>query len=117
MYKLFNNILVPLSVDRQCEAAIEKAVQLSVQFKCDIHLLYLLNRPFWKSWSPLKDAGSKTRVSVVRDRYAGQLPKGCMLHVNIREGNATSVLAQYIAINHIPVFIWVLIWTQRPNRI
>ena len=105
MYKLFNNILVPLSVDRPYEMAIEKAVQLSVQFKCDVHLLYLLNKPFWKAWSAAKDAESKMNVSVVRDRYGSQLPKGCMLHVNVREGNAAAVLAQYIAINHIDLIL------------
>jgi hypothetical protein len=105
MYKLFNNILVPLSVDRPCEMAIEKALELSVQFKCDVHLLYLLNKPFWKSWSASKDAESKAKMSMLRDRYAAQLPKGCMLHVSVREGNAAGVLAQYITVNHIDLIL------------
>lgn len=97
MYKLFNNILVPLSLDRHHDEAIEKAVQLSAQFHCDIHLLYLVNRPFWKKWPPAADEEIKKRMAVVRDRYMAKLPKGCMLYMCVREGNARSMVSQYIA--------------------
>jgi hypothetical protein len=111
MYKLFNNILVPLAVDRHCDIAVEKAVQLSAQYHCDVHLLYLHSKSFWKRWSPTADAESKMKLGMVRDRYITQMPKGCMLHVSMREGNAGSVLSQYIAVNSID-----LILTQKQHR-
>jgi len=105
MYKLFNNILVPLSVDRHCEIAVEKAVQLSAQYHCDIHLLYLMKGSFWKKRSPTAEAEIKMKLNAVRDRYVTQMAKGCTLHITIREGNAASVVTQYIALNNIDLIL------------
>lgn len=105
MYKLFNNILVPLNLDRHSETAIEKAVQLSAQFHCDVHLLYLDHKSFWRSWSPVKAAEKKLKLSVLQNKYAMQLPRGCILHTGMREGNAAAALQQYIAINHVDLIL------------
>src|SRR5215213_9782488 len=105
MYKLFNNILVPLNADRISETAIEKAVQLSAQFHCDVHLLFLVNMPFWKSWSTVNAAEKKMELSMLQDKYAMQLPKGCILHIGIREGNVAAAMIQYIAVNQIDLIL------------
>lgn len=105
MYKLFNNILVPLNIDRHCDIAIERAVQLSVQFHCDIHLLYLTSKPFWKTRPHTAEAEHKMKLNVVRDQHMAQMPKGCTLHVSIREGNAAGALMQYIALNNIDLIL------------
>lgn len=111
MYKLFNNILVPLNLHKHSETAIKKAVQLSAQFNCDVHLLYLVNKPFWKSWSLAKAQEKIQRLTALQDRYAMQLPRGCVLHMDLREGNAAAALQQYIAINQVD-----LILTHRVQR-
>ena len=105
MYKLFNNILVPLHSDRHSEMAIEKAVQLSAQFHCDVHLLFLVNRRFWKSWSTVNAAEKKLEISMLQDKYAMQLPRGCILHIGIREGNTAAAVTQYIAVNQIDLIL------------
>lgn len=47
MQKLFNKILVPVDFSRQSDIAVEKAVQIAVEYRCSIHLLHAISvEPF-----------------------------------------------------------------------
>lgn len=94
-----------MSLDRHSETAIENAVQLAAQFHCDVHLLYLVNKPFWKSWSVATATEKKQKISVLQDKFAMQLPRGCVLHTAVRQGNVAAALQQYIAIHQVDLIV------------
>jgi nucleotide-binding universal stress UspA family protein len=100
MYKLFNNILVP--VTSQCPIAVEKAVHLSNQFNCDVHLLNVTARKFW--W-PRKAEEKKLQLHELREKYAHALPKGSLMHTSFGEGNLENALATYVGLNRIDLIL------------
>lgn len=105
MYKLFNNILLPIDVRRHSPEAIKKALQLSAQFSCDVHLLHVKSNWLVSPNGNNRAAEIKMKLHALREQYASFLPKGCMLHINAREGKLESVLAEYVALNHIDLIL------------
>jgi nucleotide-binding universal stress UspA family protein len=104
MHKLFNNILVPVTLQHSIEA-VKKAMQFSRQFNCDVHLLHISHSPFWRIKSAGKEAEKKLRLNELRDQYVPLLSKGCFLHTHIMEGNLEIALAQYAVLNRIDLIL------------
>lgn len=112
MYRLFNNILIPVDLRREAAPTVEKAMHIAAKFDCDVHLLYVMKKGFWSFTSsfPQKVAHRKMQLHDMREQYSPSLGKGCLLHTQVWEGDLESSIAEYAAINHID-----LILAQKPT--
>jgi nucleotide-binding universal stress UspA family protein len=102
MYKLFNNILVPVT-SQYPAVAVEKAVHLSNQFNCDVHLLNVTGRQFWQS--SCKAAEKKMQLNELKEKYAHALPRGSFMHTGVGEDNLENALASYVALHSIDLIL------------
>ncbi|HEY0677399.1 MAG TPA: universal stress protein [Chitinophagaceae bacterium] len=105
MHKLFNNILVPVDNLQYSVKAVEKAVQFSKQFSCDVHLLHAIGDPIWKFSLSRKISEKKFQLHELRDQLASLLPAGCLLHASVANGSPEKSIEEYVAINRIDLVI------------
>ncbi|HYF33538.1 MAG TPA: universal stress protein [Chitinophagaceae bacterium] len=114
MYRLFNNILIPVDLRREAAPVVEKAMNIATRFNCDIHLLYIMKKRFWSmnSHLPQRLAEKKLQLHNLREKYSPSIGKGCLLHTQVWEGDLEHSIAEYAAIHHID-----LILAQKPASI
>jgi nucleotide-binding universal stress UspA family protein len=107
MYKLINNILVPVNVQLQPSGDIGSAIGIARQFNCDVHLLHVNRRPFWSVAGKRSSqaAARKLQLNALRDQYTGFLSQGCMIHTEVREGNPENIIAEYAAIHNVDLIL------------
>ncbi len=79
MQKLFNNMLVPVILDRRTDATIERAVQFANQLQCHLHLV------------------GTAPISSLQARYCQVLEKGQVLSVHFDKGDLEEIVASYVA--------------------
>jgi len=104
MQKLFNNILVPLRINRNTEATIAKAVQFANRMQTDLHLLCVLPYASGKIFRNRKGAESvegkvyslaQKKMEQLRFDFSKKLNDGLKLFLHIEFGEAEEVIAAY----------------------
>lgn len=104
MYKLFNNILLPVDLGRHSAAGVKKALQLAARFHCDVHLLHVKRRLFGGKGNE-RVAHSRMKLHALREQYASLLAKGCVLHLSTREGKLEHAITEYASVHHIDLVL------------
>ncbi|HVZ57145.1 MAG TPA: universal stress protein [Chitinophagaceae bacterium] len=112
MQKLFNNIAIPVDFTRVSEKAIEKAVDLANEYRCNIHLLHVVPASPFAGISSAREvtdlpqpdltAGGRepqTALQQLREKYGRSLVQGTSLTVHSRKGTWQDSLVEF-AITH-----------------
>jgi nucleotide-binding universal stress UspA family protein len=104
MRKLFNNILVPLRINRNTEATIAKAIQFANRMQTDLHLLCVLPYASGKFLRNKRGAESvegkvfliaQKKMEQLRFNFSKKLNDGLNLFLHIEFGEAEEVIAAY----------------------
>lgn len=116
MYKLFNNILVPVNLSAASERAVEKGITLANVYSCNIHLLYAgspqvqttgLKKMF--HFSSLVQANSDTKselkLKALAKSFQSSLTNGLKVFTSIEKGNPNDVAIKYIIHNKIDLVL------------
>ena len=109
MQKLFNNILVPVTLDSTAGATIEEAIEFANQFHCNLHLvgiteqssLKLRDRLFQLIKETEKKAENKKKLAELQTRYCQKLTKGLVLSAYFEPGDPEDIIATYVGVHQI----------------
>ena len=104
--KLYN-ILVPVNFSPRNRWAIAKAIELSNNFNCNIHLVHVLHKrllpflPVERSHVTPYESGAdlfeiRQKMEQLKSTYKGQLCGKGTIEISILEGNPRQQLAKYI---------------------
>lgn len=116
MYKLFNNILIPINLSQTSEKTIEKGIELANTYNCNIHLLHLATssrmrssntKKSWSFLSMLKNDNKKIeyKLNNLTRKYQEMLQKGLKIFVRVEKGNRNDVAIDYIMQNKIDLVL------------
>src|SRR4030095_14571948 len=106
MPKLFNNILVPVSMNNKASDTIEEAIRFANQFQCHVHLVgiaqHLSRRLFVGQIFRLvndqeEKAEAKRKLAELQEKYCQKLTRGLSLSVYSEIGEAEEIIATYAA--------------------
>jgi nucleotide-binding universal stress UspA family protein len=116
MQKLFNNILVPLSINRKADVAIEKAIQFANHLQCNLHLIGIPSVPslvqgkqriFLNRNGTQDVAEKKCKLAELQTKYCQQLDKGLMLSISFEKGEPEAIISTYAALHQIDLVLVV----------
>jgi len=115
MQKLFNNILVPVSMDSKDTETIEEAIRFANQFQCNLHLvgiaqhfsLGLFGEQIFRFINDEEEqAQAKFRLAELQGKYCQTLTKGLSFSVYSEMGEPEEVIATYVGVHRVDlVFI------------
>lgn len=119
MYKLFNNILIPVTFSSASDRLIEKGIEFANLYCCNIHLLHITSSPLKgikkgfaglyptrKKNTDITDIkGADSRLKKLVNKYHDQLRNGLKIIVHSENGNTNDVAIDYIVQNHIDL-VW-----------
>lgn len=116
MYKLFNNILIPVNFSSATDGAIEKGITLANIYSCNIHLLYIDPTPaqqsglrkFFTFYSlQQKNSGKKSelKLKALAQNFQSSLTKGLKVFTGIEKGNRNDAAINYIIRNKIDLLL------------
>jgi nucleotide-binding universal stress UspA family protein len=104
MQKLFNNVLVPLHLNKNAEATIAKAIQFANRMQSDLHLMCILPYAGGKLFrEPKKKAVAEQRImALAREKmallehdFSRKIHDGLKLYIHFEFGNAEEVIAAH----------------------
>jgi nucleotide-binding universal stress UspA family protein len=109
MQKLFNNILVPISLDKDTKKNVEKAIHFANHSQCNLHLIHIpigallsFNGSLISASMKAKTvAEKKKRVCELQSQYCKEMEKPLILSVHVECGKAEEVMAAYVALHQI----------------
>lgn len=106
MQKLFNNILMPVRLDRRTDTAVSTAIAFANQLDCHLHLLFIQAKPLF-SWFAHKrnDARRKFKAHELRERHDHELKKGLKLFSVFQHVDADSALSRYASTHDIDMVV------------
>lgn len=106
---MFYNILIPVSLNKNTDSAIDKAIRFANQLECHLHLLHIIEPPaFSLTWlrGALKIEKSKgDQLLEWRNQYAKRLRPGLKLFATVQEGDAAKLVSRYAEINDIDLVL------------
>jgi len=115
MQKLFNNILVPVTVDSKAGDTIDEAIRFANQFHCNLHLvaiaqnvsLGLFGEQIFRLNNDNEElAQTKRKLAELQAKYSQNLLKGLSISVYSEPGEAEEIIATYAAVHRVDlVFI------------
>ncbi|HVT86640.1 MAG TPA: universal stress protein [Chitinophagaceae bacterium] len=116
MYKLFNNILVPVNLSAASERTVEKGIALANTYSCNIHLLYAnspqAKKPALKKifslYSLLQkeiDKKSVQKLNGIAKKFQNYLNDGLKISIYAQKGNRNDVAINYIVRNKIDLVL------------
>lgn len=116
MYKLFNNILIPVNLSAASERTVEKGIALANTYSCNIHLLYAGASMDRKSslkklfgfYSLLKksfDKKPELKLNALSKNIQAQLNDGLKIFTCIEKGNRNEAAINYIVRNKIDLVL------------
>ena len=107
MYKLFNNILVPVNFSAASERIVEKGITLANVYSCNIHLLYVdttqapqpglkkvFNFNFLFQKNDIKKA--ELKLKTLAQSFQSSLTKGLKIFSSIEKGHRNDVVINHI---------------------
>jgi nucleotide-binding universal stress UspA family protein len=105
MQKLFNNILVPITLDKETKKNVEKAIHFANQLQCNLHLIHVpasafltLNGAlFSQSMKAKAIAEKKKKLSELQSHYCKDMSKPLILSMHVECGAQEEVMAAYVA--------------------
>jgi hypothetical protein len=106
MQKIFNNVLVPLRINRNTEATIAKAVQFANRMQSNTHLLcvlpyqrgkFLYTRKRFECIEARVLSMAQQKMQRLRTSFSRKLNDGLKLFLHLEFGNAEEVIAAYTA--------------------
>jgi nucleotide-binding universal stress UspA family protein len=110
MQKLFNNILVPVTLDSGAGNTIEEAIRFANQFECNLHLvglsqhssLGLFGEQIFRLVNETDGSAEiKQKLAALQATYCTKLSKGLLLFVHHEMGEAEEVIANYAALHRV----------------
>ncbi len=115
MKKLFNHILVPISLNGHTGLLMEKAVQIANRFDCDIHLLCLQTSgivlPFVHDGN-LKlaaangaEAANAMKLKTLIDTYRAGLADGLLMTSTTATGNLNTLIKEQVITRQIDLIV------------
>ncbi len=116
MYKLFNNILIPVNLSSSSERLVEKGVEFANTYNCNIHLLYLISSQV-KDHLPKKmlkffpfaqhDTGKKAeyKLNALSKNFQNQLKEGLKIFTHIERGHKNEIAIDYVIRNKIDLVL------------
>ena len=93
MRKIFNNILLPVNVNRKTVAEVEKAIAFANRLGSNLHVLYLsspvfpLNRPVYQT---------KSMIASWQRNFRDQLDRGLLLETSLAKGELAREVKSYL---------------------
>ena len=106
MYRLFNNILIPVDLRRDTLPMVEKALIIATRFDSNVHLLYVMKKSIWPLQNfPKQIAHKKKQLNELKEKYSPSIAKGFLLHTQVTEGDLENSVADYAAISHIDLIL------------
>ena len=114
MYKLFNNILIPVNLSAASERIVEKGIALANTYSCNVHLLYAsasqANKPSLKKLFSFylqkgTDKKSELRLNALSKSFQDHLNDGLKIFTSIEKGNQNDVAINYIVRNKIDLVL------------
>lgn len=117
MKELFNNILVPVNLNRKRSFLfIEKAFYIARQLQCNLHIIHIeksgqLSLKEYFSGTRQEDKSTSTwhQLYQLQEQYSLQLSGESTIHIDYYQGKAESFIRKYCVRKHIDIII-----TARP---
>ncbi|RYG03848.1 MAG: universal stress protein [Chitinophagaceae bacterium] len=107
MPKTFYNVLVPVDFSARSKWAISKAIDLSNNFNCNIHLVHVVSSDLFP-FLPIEATSifpydvsadlenARVKLELLRDKYQHHLCGGGTIEISLLQGDKSQQLAKYI---------------------
>ncbi|MBS1919381.1 MAG: universal stress protein [Bacteroidetes bacterium] len=124
MYKLFNNILIPVDSSVASDKLVEKGIEIANSYFCHIHLLYCVSRNVKsQALAKIKNIFSFTKnrqeeksvqkLKNIASAFQSKLKNGLNIFFHSENGNKNEIAIKYIIQNKIDLVLGMI----RPQRI
>jgi hypothetical protein len=105
MQKIFNNILLPVKLNKRTDEAVEKAIEFANRLECNLHILYTINSSFLNGGYFRRSADitaeKKRRLMELQNEHCKSIKKGLLLFTSVKKGNAEKEAAAYALLHGI----------------
>ena len=93
MQKLFNNLLIPVVLNRRAGRIVENAMELANRLECNLHILYTIPSPFFRKWI---HGRRKRKMSEIQQQMSLRIKPGLLMQAVFTSGNFHEEVKNYV---------------------